>query len=52
LIDHSGKPFTTRFLVNLLGISAANIRFDEDLGQGADIELILGADWARKIPTP
>jgi LCP family protein required for cell wall assembly len=52
LIDHSGKPFTTRFLVNLLGISAANIRFDEDPGQGADIELILGADWARKIPTP
>jgi LCP family protein required for cell wall assembly len=52
LIDHSGKPFTTRYLVDLIGINPANIQFDEDPGLGVDIELILGADWARKIPAP
>ena len=52
LIDHSGKPFTARFLADLLGIKTANIRFDENPGSGADIELILGADWARAIPNP
>jgi LCP family protein required for cell wall assembly len=52
LIDHTGKPFTARYLVNLMGISPFKIDFDESQGSSADIELILGDDWARKIPQP
>ena len=52
LIDHTGKPFTARYLVDLMGISPAKIVFDEIPGSPVDIELILGDDWARTIPLP
>jgi LCP family protein required for cell wall assembly len=50
LIDHTGKPFTARYLVNLMGISPGKIIFDENPGSPADIELLLGDDWARQNP--
>jgi len=50
IIDHTGKPFTTKYLVDLLGISAGKIVFDENPGSSVDIELLLGDDWARKSP--
>jgi hypothetical protein len=50
IIDHTGKPFTTKYLVDLIGISPGKIIFDENLGSPVDIELLLGDDWARKSP--
>lgn len=52
LIDHSGKPFTTSFLVDLMNISPSKIIFDYDPSNAVDIEIILGDDWARKNPMP
>jgi hypothetical protein len=52
LIDHTGNPFTAKYLVNLMGINPAKIIFEEDPGSQVDIELILGDDWARGIPQP
>jgi LCP family protein required for cell wall assembly len=50
IIDHTGKPFTTKYLVNLMGISPGKIIFDENPSSPVDIELLLGDDWARKSP--
>jgi LCP family protein required for cell wall assembly len=50
IIDHSGKPFTAAYLVNLMGINPMKIVFEEDPNSSADIEIILGDDWARKNP--
>ncbi len=52
LIDHRGRPFTARFLVDLMGISPHKIIFDYDPNSTVDIEIILGDDWARKNPMP
>jgi hypothetical protein len=50
LIDHTGKPFSAKYLVNLMGISPGKIIFDENPNSPMDIELLLGDDWARKNP--
>lgn len=52
LIDHTGKPFTARYLVNLIGISPGKIILDETPGSPVDIEILLGDDWARENPIP
>lgn len=50
LIDHTGKPFTNRYLVDLLGVSAQEIEYAYDPHASADVEVILGRDWAQKSP--
>ncbi len=52
LVDHTGKPHSTAYLVDLLGISENNIKFEYDPGNPVDIELILGLDWARNNNLP
>ena len=52
IIDHSGKPHTTSYLVDMMGISALKIIFDYNPNSNVDIELILGNDWARSNPLP
>jgi LCP family protein required for cell wall assembly len=52
IIDHTGNPHTTSYLVDLMGISAFKIVFDYNQDSRADIELILGNDWARNNPMP
>ncbi len=52
LIDHSGKPYTTRYLVDQLGLSNIRITMDYDPATSVDIELILGDDWGRNNKLP
>ncbi len=52
LIDHSGKPYTSSYLVDLMGISALKIIHDYNPNSAADVEVILGNDWARNNPLP
>jgi LCP family protein required for cell wall assembly len=52
LIDHSGSPFTARFLVDLMKINSIKIIYEDDPNSPVDIELILGDDWARSNPMP
>jgi len=52
LIDHSGKPFTAAYLVELMSINPIKIISDYDASSPVDIELILGDDWARNNPMP
>ena len=52
LIDFTGKPHTSLFLVDSMGISAQKIEQEYDLSSPYDILLILGDDWAtsQKLP--
>ena len=52
LIDHSGSPFTARFLADLMKISPMKIVYAYDPNSPVDVELILGDDWARTNPMP
>jgi LCP family protein required for cell wall assembly len=49
---YTGKPYTVKFLVDMLQISNLRIRYFFDLTKPVDIELIVGDDWAQKIPSP
>ena len=46
IIDHSGRPFTMAYLVSLLSIETRQISFEYGPSSLADIEIILGEDWA------
>ena len=52
LIDYSGKPHTSLFLVDTMGISSQKIQQEYDLNTTYDILIILGDDWAvsQKLP--
>jgi LCP family protein required for cell wall assembly len=47
---YSGKPYTLKYLVELMQISDLRIRYTFDPAKNADIVIILGDDWARLIP--
>jgi polyisoprenyl-teichoic acid--peptidoglycan teichoic acid transferase len=46
IYDYSGKPHTVRFLVEVLKISQSRVFSRSDPDSAADIEIILGEDWA------
>jgi LCP family protein required for cell wall assembly len=50
VLDHTGNPFTMRYLVDLIGISEFRIQLAYDPSSPVGVELFLGDDWARKIP--
>ena len=50
VVDHTGNPFTIRYLVDLLGISEYRIELAYDPSSPSGVELFLGDDWARKMP--
>lgn len=52
LIDHTGKPYTTRYLADQLGLSSLRIVVDYDSANPVDIELIVGDDWVRSGKLP
>jgi LCP family protein required for cell wall assembly len=52
IIFHTGKPYTTKFLVDLMKISPFRVRHFFDPTNPADIILVLGDDWAQNNPMP
>jgi len=46
----SGKPYTVKYLVEMMQISDLRIRHTLDLAKSVDIVLIVGDDWAQLIP--
>jgi LCP family protein required for cell wall assembly len=53
IIDHRGRPYALRFFQALFGIgSGAQIVSKFDPAAPADIEIILGDEWAAKNPMP
>jgi LCP family protein required for cell wall assembly len=52
VIDHTGKPYTLRFLVDTMKITPNNIFVRYDPASPDDVVLILGQDWATSNPMP
>jgi LCP family protein required for cell wall assembly len=52
IIDYSGKPYTARYLVQLLGVDASRVVSRFDPQAQVDIEVILGSTFADSNPLP
>jgi LCP family protein required for cell wall assembly len=50
VVDHTGNPFTLRYLVDLMGISEFRVELAYDPSSPVGVEVFLGDDWARTIP--
>lgn len=44
-IDHTGKPYTIKYLMEKLNVPASRIEIAFDPNAGADLEVIIGNDW-------
>ena len=53
IFDHSGKPYMTKYLLELFQTSAASqFQIKYDPASQADVTIILGDDWAFNNPMP
>ncbi len=52
IIDHTGNPYTLRYLVELMNISENYIYLRYDPNSQVDVEVILGTDWADNNSMP
>ena len=50
IIDHSGNPFTLRYLLELMNISTVRIISQYDPANAVDMEIYLGTDWSWQNP--
>jgi LCP family protein required for cell wall assembly len=52
IIDYTGKPYTVKYLVELMGINAANIYSSFDPNSEVDVSITLGTDWGNSNSMP
>ena len=45
LVDHTGSPYTVKYLAELLGVPSENIAFRYDPASAVDVEIYFGDDW-------
>lgn len=52
IIDHRGLPATVKYLLEVMQLDRSHVDTLYDPGSSAEIEILLGADWARENPLP
>jgi LCP family protein required for cell wall assembly len=52
IFDYTGKPYTDRYLVDLMNITPYSIFLQYDTNSQIDVLVILGDDWAGNNPMP
>ncbi len=52
IIDYSGKPYTVKYLVDLMNIDQDHIFSRYDPNSEVDIAILLGADWVENNTMP
>jgi LCP family protein required for cell wall assembly len=52
LIDHTGKPYTLSYLVNVLHVGPNGVISRYDPNSPVDVTVVAGQDWAIKNPMP
>jgi polyisoprenyl-teichoic acid--peptidoglycan teichoic acid transferase len=52
LVDYSGKPYTMKFLAQLLNISPDHIFSQYDPNQPGDVAIIIGENWQDVLKLP
>jgi hypothetical protein len=45
ITDYTGRPYTVRFLYNLMGLSAINLKTNIALDSPVDVQIFLKNDW-------
>lgn len=50
IIDHTGKPYTMRYIEEVLNLPNSRIKIAYDPNADADVELIIGPDWTGMAP--
>jgi LCP family protein required for cell wall assembly len=50
IVVFTGKPYTMKYLVDLMDISPFRIISNYDINSDVDVEVTLGSDWDRKNP--
>lgn len=45
IIDYTGKPYTSKYLMDLMGLSESQILSQSNPDSTVDVAVILGADW-------
>ncbi len=49
-IDHTGNPYTIRYIMQVLNISESRIKSAYDPAADVDVEAIIGPDWTGAAP--
>ena len=52
LIDHSGKPYLLKYLMDIMNIGPSQVRTRFDPNSAIDVEIIIGDDWVNKNTMP
>lgn len=52
IFDYTGKPYTVKYLVEMISISHNRIYSRYDPSSQVDVLIVLGADWAASNPMP
>jgi LCP family protein required for cell wall assembly len=52
IVDHTGKPYTVRYLTELMKVQESQIKLQYDPNAQVDVEVYLGADWANSNSLP
>jgi LCP family protein required for cell wall assembly len=52
IIDHSGKLYALKYLMQLMNVGPNQIRIKFDPNATADIEVLIGPDWGTNNPMP
>ncbi|MGB9673943.1 MAG: LCP family protein [Anaerolineales bacterium] len=52
IYDYTGKPYTVKFLIDLMGLNPNRFFSRYDPTKDVDIVIIVGTDWANKAPNP
>jgi hypothetical protein len=52
IYDYTGKPYTIKFLVDLMKINPTRIFSRYDPTKPVDLTIIVGTDWALTNPSP
>jgi hypothetical protein len=52
VIDYTGKPYTRRYLVDLMKVPENQVYYEDNPGGEVDVVVILGDTWAAENPMP
>ena len=52
LIDHTGSPYTMRYLADLMGVGTYGIFSRIAMNADTDVEIWLGTEWQNNNPMP
>lgn len=52
IVDYTGKPYTLKYLVDVMKIQPNQIRLEYKPGSEMDIAVFIGSDWSQNNPMP